>query len=94
VAAHGELFNSAYWASRPYRGTENALESACMALAEHLTKDDRAGVFRRLTSRLRVDWMKLHRMLAMVPGQPRRAIRAPMRNGARSGCSRRSGWRC
>ncbi|WP_292959666.1 phosphoenolpyruvate carboxylase [Novosphingobium sp. UBA1939] len=69
VAAHGELFNSAYWASRPYRGTENALESACMALAEHLTKDDRAGVFRRLTSRLRVDWMKLHRMLAMVPGQ-------------------------
>jgi phosphoenolpyruvate carboxylase len=22
VAAHGELFNSAYWASRPYRGTE------------------------------------------------------------------------
>ncbi|MFN4135768.1 MAG: phosphoenolpyruvate carboxylase [Novosphingobium sp.] len=69
VAAHGELFNSAYWASRPYRGTETALESACLALAEYLTKDDRAGVFRRLTSRLRVDWMKLHRLLSLVPGQ-------------------------
>ncbi|OZA61646.1 MAG: phosphoenolpyruvate carboxylase, partial [Sphingomonadales bacterium 39-62-4] len=68
VAAHGELFNSAYWASRPYRGTETALESACLALAEYLTKDDRAGVFRRLTSRLRVDWMKLHRLLSLVPG--------------------------
>lgn len=68
VAAHGELFNSAYWASRPYRGTETALESACLALAEYLTKDDRSGVFRRLTSRLRVDWMKLHRLLSLVPG--------------------------
>lgn len=69
VAAHGELFNSAYWASRPYRGTETALENACLALAEYLTKDDRSGVFRRLTSRLRVDWMKLHRLLSLVPGQ-------------------------
>lgn len=68
VAAHGELFNSAYWASRPYRGTETALEGACLALAEYLTKDDRSGVFRRLTSRLRVDWMKLHRLLSLVPG--------------------------
>ncbi|CAH0496308.1 phosphoenolpyruvate carboxylase [Novosphingobium sp. CECT 9465] len=68
VAAHGELFNSAYWASRPYRGMETAMESSCLALAEYLTKDDRAGVFRRLTSRLRVDWMKLHRLLSLVPG--------------------------
>lgn len=68
VAAHGELFNSAYWASRPYRGTETGLETACMALADYLTKDDRAGVFRRLVSRLRVDWMKLHRLLSLVPG--------------------------
>ena len=70
VGAFGELFNSAYWASRPYRGTETALETGCLALAEHLTKDDRAGVFRRLVSRLRVDWMKLHRLLSMVPGAP------------------------
>ena len=67
MAAYGELFNSAYWASRPYRGTETALETACMALADYLTKDDRAGVFRRLVSRLRVDWMKLHRLLSLVP---------------------------
>ena len=68
VAAYGELFNSAYWASRPYRGTENALEAGCVGLAEYLTGDDRTGVFRRLASRLRVDWMKLYRLLAQVPG--------------------------
>ena len=28
VAAYGELFNSAYWASRPYRGTESHLARA------------------------------------------------------------------
>ncbi len=67
VAAYGELFNSAYWASRPYRGTERHLTSACEALSEYLVKDDRVGVFRRLASRLRVDAMKLHRLLAFVP---------------------------
>jgi phosphoenolpyruvate carboxylase len=66
VAAFGELFNSAFWASRPYRGTETHLEDACLALAEYLTKDDRTGVFRRLASRLRVDALKLHRLLARV----------------------------
>ena len=78
VAAHGELFNSAYWASRPYRGTEDRLETACMALADYLTKDDRAGVFRRLVSRLRVDWMKLHHLLSLVPGGPADGERDPV----------------
>ena len=69
VAAYGELFNSAYWASRPYRGTEDNLAQACETLAEYLTKDDRNGVFRRLASRLRVDGLKLHRLLDMVPDE-------------------------
>lgn len=69
VAAYGELFNSAYWASRPYRGTESHLSDACEALAEYLTQDDRAGVFRRLASRLRVDALKLHRLLALIPDE-------------------------
>ena len=68
VAAYGELFNSAYWASRPYRGTEEHLTDACLTLAEYLTKDDRAGVFRRLASRLRVDALHLHRLLDATPG--------------------------
>lgn len=68
VAAYGELFNSAYWASRPYRGMETGIDQGCVGLAEYLTKDDRTGVFRRLASRLRVDWMKLHRLLARIPG--------------------------
>ncbi len=67
VAAYGELFNSAYWATRPYRGTERHMESACLSLAERLESDDRAGEVRRMASRLRVDAMKLHRLLARVP---------------------------
>ena len=67
VAAYGELFNSAYWASRPYRGTEPQLENGCLALAEHLVGDDRTGAFRRLASRLRIDGLKLHRLLARLP---------------------------
>ncbi|MEO9492753.1 MAG: hypothetical protein ABJG26_14130, partial [Marinomonas sp.] len=69
VAAYGELFNSAYWASRPYRGTEKHMSDACESLAEYLTKDDRTGVFRRLASRLRVDALKLHRLLDLIPDE-------------------------
>ncbi|MDG6080096.1 phosphoenolpyruvate carboxylase [Erythrobacter litoralis] len=66
VAAYGELFNSAYWASRTYRGSEPQLARPCEALAEYLIKDDRNGVFRRLASRLRVDGLKLHRLLDQI----------------------------
>ena len=69
VAAFGELFNSAYWASRPYRGDEGHIADGCLALAEYLTTDDRTGVFRRLASRLRVDALKLHKLLALVPDE-------------------------
>ncbi|MCB2079898.1 MAG: phosphoenolpyruvate carboxylase [Novosphingobium sp.] len=69
VAAYGELFNSAYWASRPYRGNEQHISDACLTLAEFLTKDDRTGVFRRLASRLRVDSLKLHRLLSQIPDE-------------------------
>jgi len=71
VAAYGELFNSAYWASRPYRGTEPHLSSACEVLAEYLTKDDRTGVYRRLASRVRVDALKFHRLLDQLPREER-----------------------
>ncbi|MBV7259145.1 phosphoenolpyruvate carboxylase [Erythrobacter crassostreae] len=71
VAAYGELFNSAYWASRPYRGTEQHLSGACETLAEFLTKDDRTGVYRRLASRLRVDALKLYRLFDLLPAENR-----------------------
>jgi phosphoenolpyruvate carboxylase len=67
VTAFGELFNSAYWASRPYRGDEAHIAPACLALAEYLTSDDRFGVYRRLATRLRVDALKLHKLLALIP---------------------------
>ena len=69
VAAYGELFNSAYWASRTYRGTEDHLSGACAALAEYLVGDDRTGVFRRLASRLRIDAIKLHRLTDILPDE-------------------------
>lgn len=69
VAAFGELFNSAYWASRPYRGDEQHIAEACQTLAGYLNKDDRTGVFRRLASRLRVDSLKLHALLALIPDE-------------------------
>ena len=69
AAAYGELFNSAWWASRPYRGTEQHLETACLALADQLTTDDRNTAFRTMTSRLRVDGVKLHRLLELVPDE-------------------------
>lgn len=69
VAAYGELFNSAYWATRTYRGAEQQIAVPCLTLAEYFTKDDRAGVFRRLASRLRVDSLKLHRLLEKIPVQ-------------------------
>lgn len=69
MTAFGELFNSAYWASRPYRGHEDHISEGCLALAEYLTGDDRAGVFRRLSTRLRVDALKLHRLLALIPDE-------------------------
>jgi len=79
AAAYGELFNSAWWASRPYRGTEQHLETACLALADQLTTDDRNTAFRTMTSRLRVDGVKLHRLLELVPEDEREAGREDLR---------------
>jgi phosphoenolpyruvate carboxylase len=45
------------------------LSGPCEALAEYLVKDDRVGVFRRLASRLRIDALKLHRLLALLPAE-------------------------
>ncbi|MEI6486194.1 MAG: phosphoenolpyruvate carboxylase [Sphingomonadales bacterium] len=70
LAAYGELFNSAYWATRPYRGTEDHLARPCLALAERLVDDDRHGQFRRLASLLRVDNIKLRGLLEALPEPP------------------------
>jgi phosphoenolpyruvate carboxylase len=66
LAAYGDLFNCAYWASRPYRGTEGHLENACLALAEKLEYDDRPGEIRRLASSLRVDGLRFHRLISQM----------------------------
>ncbi len=79
AAAYGELFNSAFWASRPYRGTEQHLESACLALADQLTTDDRNSAFRTMTSRLRVDAVKLHRLLELIPDDASKEGREELR---------------
>jgi len=42
-------------------------------------KDDRAGVFRRLASRLRIDALKLHRLLALLPDETSNGEREEVR---------------
>jgi phosphoenolpyruvate carboxylase len=79
AAAYGELFNSAFWASRPYRGTERHLDAACLALADQLTTDDRNSAFRTMTSRLRVDAVKLHKLLELIPDESDNSGREELR---------------
>ncbi len=66
LIAYGELFDGGFWATRPYRGRESNLETACQELAERFAIDDRAAAFRKLSTYLRVDGLKLHRLLGMV----------------------------
>lgn len=67
LSAYGELFNCAFWAARPYRGTEQHLENACLALAEKLENDDRPGEIRRLASSLRVDLLHFQKLIQDLP---------------------------
>jgi phosphoenolpyruvate carboxylase len=66
LIAYGELFDGGFWATRPYRGRESNLETACQELAERFATDDRAAAFRKLSTYLRVDGLKLHRLLSVV----------------------------
>ncbi|MBL8643759.1 MAG: phosphoenolpyruvate carboxylase [Rhodospirillaceae bacterium] len=66
LIAYGELFDGGFWATRPYRGRESNLETACQELAERFAVDDRAAAFRKLATYLRVDGLKLHRLLSVV----------------------------
>lgn len=79
LAAYGDLFNCAYWASRPYRGTEMQLENACLALAERLEYDDRPGEIRRLASSLRVDGLRYHRLSAKLELKTEKSQREEIR---------------
>ena len=67
LASYGELYNGAFWATRPYRGAESHVERACLDLAERMAVDDRAAAFRRLATLLRVDGLKLRRLLDLLP---------------------------
>lgn len=67
LVAYGEVFNGAFWATRPYRGAEPELESACLELAEKLSSDGRTPAFRRLATKLRVDGLKLRRLVDLLP---------------------------
>ena len=69
LAAYGEIFNGAFWATRPYRGAEPQVERACLDLAERLAVDNRAASFRQLATQLRVDGLKLRRLLDLLPAK-------------------------
>jgi len=67
LGSYGEIYNGAFWATRPYRGAEPHVERACLDLAERLAIDDRAAAFRQLATLLRVDGLKLRRLLDLLP---------------------------
>ncbi|MEM8918167.1 MAG: phosphoenolpyruvate carboxylase [Pseudomonadota bacterium] len=67
LGAYGELFNGAFWATRPYRGAEPEVEAACLDLAERLAVDNRAQSFRQLATQLRIDGLMLRRLLDLLP---------------------------
>jgi len=67
LGAYGEIYNGAFWATRPYRGAEPHVERASLELAERLAVDDRAAAFRQLATLLRVDGLKLRRLLDLLP---------------------------
>lgn len=67
MGAYGEIFNGAFWATRPYRGAEPKLEHACLDLAERLAVDNRSSAFRQLATQLRVDGLKLRRFAELLP---------------------------
>lgn len=69
LGAYGEIFNGAFWATRPYRGAEPDIEKACLELAERLAVDNRAQSFRQLATQLRVDGLKLRRLLDLLPAK-------------------------
>lgn len=69
LVAYGDLFNGAYWASRPYRGQEPGIEDACLELGERLARDDRSAAFRELATRMRVDGLKLRQLIDLLPAE-------------------------
>ena len=69
LEAYGEIYNGAFWATRPYRGAEPHVERACLDLAERLAVDDRAAAYRQLATLLRVDGLKLRRLLDLLPAK-------------------------
>lgn len=66
LVSYGQLFDGAYWATRPYSGNESQWQGACLELAEMLTADDRTPAFRSLATLLRVDSTKLHKIMDAV----------------------------
>lgn len=63
LRAYGNLFDGAYWATRPYGGRESELLQACRYLADLLEGDDRFGATKKLATRLRIDELMLRQFL-------------------------------
>lgn len=64
LMAYGALFDGGYWASRPHGRGQRRLTGPCLFLADLLEGDDRHGAALELATRLRVDELLLHRLLA------------------------------
>lgn len=79
MMAYGALFDGGYWASRPHGRAQRHLTGPCLFLADLLEGDDRHVAALELATRLRVDELLLHRLLAET-GEDRKVLESADRD--------------
>ncbi len=66
LSAFANLYDPAFWSSRPYPEAEQHLSEPCLYIAQLLQKDDREIALNALAVTMRLDAHHLHRLLGMV----------------------------
>lgn len=64
--AFANLYDPAFWSSRPYPEAEQHLSEPCLYIAQLLQNDDREVALNALAVSMRLDAIHLHRLLALV----------------------------
>ncbi|KPL53638.1 hypothetical protein ABB55_16630 [Prosthecomicrobium hirschii] len=66
LSAFANLYDPAFWSSRPYPEAEQHLAEPCLYIAQLLQNDDREVALNALAVSMRLDAIHLHRLFAMV----------------------------
>lgn len=66
LSAFANLYDPAFWSSRPYPEAEQHLSEPCLYIAQLLQNDDREVALNALAVTMRLDAIHLHRLFSMV----------------------------